>query len=200
MHSVKKDVGIALIVLGILIVVIFIITPKNSSSLPETTNLKSIIISENEVEAIYLCCENGVLSPIDLANHPEVLVVDSFDEFLDAVPITGAALWVDKGAIESIDLDWLHQKPQKYYPLVIVGYNDPVYAFREKLSGFGIEDPSNNWSEITPAPGFSVWRLKEDGETSTSAFIYGYPCEPNVESILKVSSSLLHGEPWRANP
>jgi len=200
MYSVKKDVGIALIVIGILIVVIFIITPKNSSSLPETTNLKSIIISENEVEAIYLYCKNGVLSPIDLASHPEVLVVDSFEEFLDALPITGAALWVDKSAIDSIDLDWLHKEPQKYYPLVIVGYNNPVYAFREKLSGFGIEDTSNNWSEITAAPGFSVWRLKEGGETSSSAFIYGYPCEPNVESILKVSSSLLHGEPWRANP
>ena len=144
-------------------------------------------------QAVYLVQNPGQLSMDDLQSHPEVMVTNSFDEFKQHAQ-TKVALWIDKNAIELLDQQWLHVAPQKYYPLVLVGYNEPLYAFREALSGFEIEGPYADWSTMTLEPGFSVWMIREETGSSLSAFMNGYNQKPTVQDILKITNALLEGK------
>jgi hypothetical protein len=143
------------------------------------------------VRAIYLVQEIGQLSENDLGDHPEVLVVHTFLEFQDIAATHSADLWIDEDAVDLVDPDWLHQEPQKYYPLVLVGCSEPLYAFRELLTGFNIEGPDINWETKSLKPGFSVWILQEEDEYSTSAFMKGYKEEATVQSILDTTDVIL---------
>jgi hypothetical protein len=140
-----------------------------------------------EVRAIYLAPhEGGQLSFQDIENHPEILTVNSFSGLKEAFQ-PNCAIWIDKDAISLVDETWLHEEPQMYRPLVLVGLNDALYSFRECLSGFDIEGPLVNWSEQVPEPGFSVWVLLEKTGTSTSSFIQGYSEVPSVSQILAIT-------------
>lgn len=149
--------------------------------------------SASQPRAIYLTNGPGVLPESELQVHPEVQVVSTLKEFQAAVQAK-VALWIDKNAVDLVNADpgWLHQPPQKDYPLALVGYNDPLYSFRDVLLGFPIEGPYVDWSQETLEPGYSVWMIleeKEDG--SHSSFFQGYPEEPTVEDILAVTDELL---------
>ncbi len=157
-------------------------TPSSSQSEP------------NIISAIYLAQEQGQLALSDLRLHPEVTTTDSFDEF-KRYSQTKVALWIDKNAVSLVNMDWFHQAPQKYYPLVLVGYNDALYSFRETLSGFGISGPAVNWSTVTLEPGFSVWMIQEETASSVSAFMKGYAQPPIVDTILMITNALMMGKP-----
>ena len=80
-----------------------------------------------------------------------------------------------------------------YCPLVLVGYNDATYSFREKLTGFGIEGPYVDWNEQELEPGFSIWMLLEKTETATSSFMKGYSEAPSAMQIIALTDMLLSG-------
>jgi len=91
------------------------------------------------------------------------------------------------------DESWLHEEPQMYCPIVLVGYNNALYSFRECLTGFEIEGPYVDWSEQVLEPGFSVWMLIEKTESSTSSFMRGYNEALSVERIMMITDMLIEG-------
>jgi len=144
--------------------------------------------------AIYLVRDQGQLAASDLRLHPEVLVTHSFEEFKRHSQAK-VALWIDRNAVSLVNMDWLHQAPQKYYPLVLVGYNDALYSFRERLAGFPIGGPAMDWSSKTLEPGFSVWMIREETSSSISTYMMGYAQPPTVDAILTISNALLKSGP-----
>ena len=80
---------------------------------------------------VYLVQHPGQLSLDDLQAHPEVAVTSSFDEFKQYAQ-KKVALWIDENAISLVDNQWLRASPQKYYPVVLVGENNELCAFRER--------------------------------------------------------------------
>lgn len=142
--------------------------------------------------AIYLVQGAGQLSKEDLRDHPEVKVTSSFDEFKQLAR-DKTALWLDIHAAGLVDKDWLNQKPQRYYPIVLIGLSDPLCAFRDTLGGFGvIEGPYADCS--FPPPGFSIWMLDEDTSSRSSAFMHGYEQIPSAGDILEKTNLLLEGQ------
>jgi hypothetical protein len=159
-----------------------------------TIILLSCSSEETKVKAIYLESESGAqLSDDELRKHPEITVVDNFKDLKDRAG-EKVSIWIDKNAISLVEQNWIHQGPQKYYPLVVVGYNNALYSFREKLSGFGIIGPSVEWSKEKLDGGFSIWMLKEATNTSSSAFMKGYNVPISVEVILSKSNMLLENQ------
>ena len=148
----------------------------------------------NSISAIYLVQDQGQLAANDLRLHPEVMVTNSFDEFKRHSQAK-VALWIDKNAASLVNMDWLHQAPQKYYPLVLVGYSDALFSFRETLAGFPIMGPAIDWSTETLEPGFSVWMIREETSSSLSTYMKGYSQPPTVDAILTITNTLLKGGP-----
>ena len=142
------------------------------------------------IQAVYLVNGAGELSGNDIQAHPEVVVARSFDAFKNYAHAK-VALWIDRNAVGWVDQQWLHQTPQKYYPLVLVGYHNALYSFRDVLKGFGIIGPYVDWSTETLEPGFSIWMITEDKENSVSAVMQGYDEPPTVQRILGITNALL---------
>jgi hypothetical protein len=162
----------------VLIVLLVVACTAPPTSTPEAT-----------YKAIYLVQENGQLSKADLQAHPEIIVTDSFDEFKQLAK-KKTALWIDINSAGFVDKDWLNQKPQRFYPIVLVGYGDALCSFRETLGGFGIiQGPYVDCS--SPPPGFSVWMLEEETSSGVSAFMEGYKRAPTVKDILGITDPLL---------
>ena len=146
-----------------------------------------------EAKAVYFVSKYDMqLTEDDLNKHTEVIVTDSFDN-LKSLTEKKVAIWIDKNAIDKVEQDWLQKAPQKDYPIALVGYNNALYSFREKLGGFGIHGPKINWEAKKLEPGFSVWKLKEETSSSKSAFMDGYETIPSVQAILDVTNMLLEG-------
>ena len=155
---------------------------------------KAGVLSETEsieVKAVYLISKYDLqLAEDDLKKHPEVIVTDNFNK-LKSLTGKKVAIWIDKNAIDKVEQGWLQKAPQKNYPIVLVGYNDALYSFREKLVGFGIHGPKIDWETKKLEPGFSVWKLKEETESSKSAYMDGYETPLTVQAILDVTNMLL---------
>lgn len=149
---------------------------------------------ESVVKAVYLTPESGgQLTEGDIKNYPEVIRVTNFDELKDSVT-QNTAIWIDKGAVDLLDQDWLREEAQNRIPIVLIGYNDALYSFRDTLSCFGIEGPNVDWSERELEPGFSVWMIKEKTDQSQSAFMKEYDMTPDTKQILAITNKLLDGE------
>jgi hypothetical protein len=145
--------------------------------------------AEPTYEAIYLVQGNGQLSQEDLQAHPEVMVTSSFDDFKKLAK-NKTALWIDVNAAGLVDRNWLTEKLQRFYPIVLVGNSDTLCSFRDTLGGFGIiEGPDADCS--SPASGFSVWMLEQDESFHKSAFMRGYEQVPSVRDILAKTNPLL---------
>jgi hypothetical protein len=100
------------------------------------------------IRAVYLVRGRGQLSPDDLQKHPEVLVTNSFDELKQHAQ-KPVALWIDKNAVRLLRAQeptsgarWLDQAPQADYPIVLVGYSNTLFSFRENLT-------SSTWTELS---------------------------------------------------
>jgi len=143
-----------------------------------------------DVVAVYLVGEGSQISANDLEKHPEVIVVDNFADFQTAASSGRIQLWVDKTAVDLVDAGWLRSKPQVYYSLVLVGYNDHLYSFRENLHRFVMGGGIVFWDTMTLEPGFSVQvPLQDDYEPSPFAppcFGAGYDQVPTVKGILDI--------------
>lgn len=146
------------------------------------------------IMAVYLTQGPDQLSADDLRAHPEVKVVNSFDEFKQSTQ-TKVALWIDKNAAGLIPSQWLEEKPQRYYPLVLIGYNDTLYSFKYALGICCFGGPIVDWSTKTIEPGFSIMlRDKSDSPPFPKViFLQGYNQTPNVKDILEITNALLEG-------
>jgi hypothetical protein len=149
----------------------------------------------NALKAIYLVGDKGELGPADLKAHPEITVVHTWADFQAKAAQQKIALWIDKGALSLVKTDagfaWLHQEPQKWYPIVVVGYNDALYSFREALPYFGISGPMVDWSHQKVEPGFSLWKMQEETPSSRRATLQGFKVKPTVKNIQRLTTRWL---------
>ena len=148
------------------------------------------------VSAVYFVHGQGVLSSQDLQAHPEVIVVQTFDELRKHVSHK-TALWIDKSAtpFNSEQQKWISESPQAYYPIVFVGTSDTVHAFRDLLGICCFMGPAGIYPGYD-APGFSVIQSEKPKEPNTPAIIFleGYNQKPTAQSILEVTNALLEGK------
>jgi len=156
----------------------------------------------SQLKAVYFVHKEGELSSEDLQAHPEVVVVQTFDEFKKYAR-QKIALWIDKSAtpFNSEQEKWINEAPQTFYPIVLVGTSDTLHAFRDLLRLNGFIGPA-----IYPgmdAPGFSVIQWEAKDNLGFHALIEnGYNQKPTVQAILEITNALLEGKlkptptPW----
>jgi hypothetical protein len=155
------------------------------------SRIPGVLEKEQPFKAIYLVQGQGELSTEELKAHPDVLVTGWFD-FLKEYAADPVAFWIDKNAVELVDNEWLNQPPQKYYPVVLVGYNDWLYSFRDQLDLFGIHGPYVDWSKETLEPGFSVGMYtKDEPNGEHSAISQSHLEVATVENLLAITNELL---------
>lgn len=141
--------------------------------------------SGEPVKAIYLVQGDGQLSQEYLQTHPEVILTNSFDDF-KKLAHAKVALWIDINAVGLVDLDWLGESPQRFYPVVLIGIGDEVCSFFEIMQYFSFSVPCClNCS--SPVPGFSVNILTSEPGGS----MHGYKQTPTVQDILEITNPLL---------
>ncbi|MGB9693980.1 MAG: hypothetical protein ACPLYF_03970 [Fervidobacterium sp.] len=108
------------------------------------------------IQAVYLAPKNGgVLSDNDLKTYPQILKVTDFEALTTYTNRYIIPIWIDKDAIDMLPQGWINESPEKFYPIIVVGYGDALYAMRDKL-GLMIYGPWVDWSKRTIEPGFSV--------------------------------------------
>lgn len=150
----------------------------------------------NDIHAVYLVTGKGMLTNHELEDSSGIFVVHSFRDLQMIASRRRVALWIDKDALQYVKVNWLHQEPQKYCPLIVLGYCEPLFVFREVLSGFGIEGPGISWDVCRLEHGYSVWALYEDGDI----FMKGYSQDPTADELQPITKSLLNGIPLELIP
>jgi hypothetical protein len=149
-----------------------------------------LIENKGDTKAVYLVGSGQQLSAEELKEHPEIVLVDRYEDLKEIISKKKVAIWIDKSAVSLVNDNWLHEEPQKHYPVVLVGYNDPLFSFRDALDGFGIEGPYVDWSQEKIEPGFSLWCIIDETEGVRSAF-KGFDEIPTVERILSETDEYL---------
>lgn len=147
------------------------------------------------IKAIYLVQGNGQLSQEDLQAHPEVVITDNFDEFKELAE-SQVALWIDINSSGLVDIGWLGERPQIYYPVVLIGNSKDSCIFFGGLQYFLFEVPAPAPGEEdycnTPSPGFSVNILIADSDGNWSrGNMHGYEETPTVQGIFDGTNLLL---------
>jgi hypothetical protein len=192
-----------LAVVGICIAIYALwIVPKKQGRTPITTNIPNensetniggIYVSpggEEGIQAIYLAPQNGgLITDAELKKYPQILKVTDFKTLNSYTSTYIIPIWIDKDAIDLLPQGWVNEYPQKFYPIIVVGYSNALYAMREKLN-LPIHGPWIDWSKETLGPGFSAWMIEEYGESGMSSFMKGYQEEINVSHILEISNDL----------
>ena len=150
--------------------------------------------SVRSIRAAYLVQGEGQLLQTELDKHPEILVTHSFEEFKKAAGHR-IGLWIDKNATQLVEEGWLDTMPQASYPIVMVGYNNPLVAFGYKLQMccfFGHLMTDEEYADTES--GFSVIE-RESGKPGTATMmVQGFKQQPTVDDILKISNDLLGGK------
>ncbi len=155
----------------------------------------------NGPRAVYLAPSTGAqLTPDDLRAHPEVIVVHD-QAGLEAAAQGRTAIWIDKASVDravdkasagTVDMDWLRtQYFERHDPIVLVGYGNSLYAFREVLEISGIRGPYVDWKAHPPALGFSTVMLLEATDQGRKAFMQSSAGQPTAGAILEVTDRLL---------
>ena len=140
---------------------------------------------ETPAKAVYLVRGVGQLSTEDLQAHPEVTVTDNFDKLTEIAQMK-VAIWVDINAVDLVDLGWLSQNPQAFYPVVLVGNGDETCSFFSVLQYFTFEVPCCPECS-SPPPGFSV-----NIQTGVSrGHMKGYKRTPTVQDIFDITNPLM---------
>jgi hypothetical protein len=152
--------------------------------------------TQSSFEAVYFFTKEAQLSTEDLKAHPDVLVVQTFEEFKEYAR-QKLALWIDKSAtpFNAEQEQWINKAPQAYYPIVFVDTSDTLYAFRDLLRMCCFMGPAAGYPGYD-APGFSViqWKETHEPEPPGTIFLQGYNQTPTVQSILDITNALLQGK------
>ncbi len=177
--------------------------PERSAPGPHAmavTNPEQAQIQTYTTDAVYfVATEGGEIDPADLQQHPELAVVHTFAD-LKAVAAEKAAIWIDKNVTDQVEHAWLSEQSRFAKTIVVVGYHDSLYAFREALDAFGIKGPYVDWSQKSVSPGFSVWKLKTYTATQRSAWLRGYEESSTVERIVAATAPLQEAETYIEQP
>ena len=184
-----------------------ITTPKNGNSttmkkltlillclLLTSCNFQAAGKNASRLKAVYFVHWQGELSSEDLQGHPEVAVVQTFDEF-KKYGKQKMALWIDKSAtpFDSEEAKWINETPHTFYPIVLVGTSDILHAFRDLLRLDGFMGPAAYPG--MDAPGFSVIQWEAKDNLGFHALIQnGYNQKPTVQAILEITNALLEGK------
>lgn len=146
-------------------------------------------------KAVYFFQEESQLSMDEVKTHPEIVVVQSFEE-LKKYAQQKVALWIDKSAtpFDPVQEKWINEGPQAYDPIVLVGTSDTLHSFRDLLRLCCFLGPGEYPGY--DAPGFSViqWKETHEPESPTTIFLQGYQQKPTVEAILEITNALLDGK------
>ena len=146
-------------------------------------------------KAVYFFQKEAQLSMEDLQAHPEVAVVQTFDEFKKYAR-QKLALWIDKSAapFNAEQEKWINEAPQAYYPIVLVGTSDTLHAFKGLLRLCCFMGPAGDYPGYN-APGFSViqWKATDEPDDHAVILLQGYEQQPTVQSILDITNALLEG-------
>lgn len=196
-----KIVLIAVVIVGICFGAYKLFVELKQTTKPQNNNIATdnsvnglhIVASDGtEIQAIYLAPQNGgEISEDDLKNHPEILKVADFETLNSYTEKYIIPIWIDKDATDLLPKNWINQYPQKFYPIVVVGYNNALYAMREKLNML-IHGPWVDWSKQNLEPGFSVWMIKSQDSGDTSSTMKGYDEPVSAGRILEVSNELFN--------
>ena len=147
-------------------------------------------------KAVYFVHGQGELSSEDLQVHPEVVVVQTFEE-LKKISNQKIALWIDRSAtpFDSAEEEWINSAPQAYYPIVLIGTSDTVYSFRDLLQLHGFQGPAGGYPGYN-APGFSViqWKVTDQPNDHEVAFLDGFNQKLTVQAVLDITNTLLEGK------
>jgi hypothetical protein len=155
-------------------------------------------VSQPSFKAVYFFQKESQLSLEDLKAHPEVVTVQTFDEFKKYAH-QKLALWIDKRAtpFDSEQEKWINEAPQAYYPIVLVGTSDTLYSFRDLLRLCCFLGPAGIYHGFD-APGFSILQREPPADPTTAPmdtpFIHGYNQKPTVQSIHEITNALLEGK------
>jgi len=148
------------------------------------------------LKAVYFVHGQGELSAKDLQSHPEVVMVQTFDDFKKYAS-QKMALWIDKSAtpFDSEQEKWINESPQIYYPIVLIGYSDTLYSFRDLLRLCCFMGPAGDYPGYD-APGFSViqWEATNEPDYHAVILLQGYNQKPTVQAILEITNALLEGK------
>lgn len=184
--------GLSLITL---IAIVCLVNPKsqsNSNTIPvlAAINLKQGI--GTTPSTVYLVAkDDGQLTQKDIKQHPEVLVVNSFQDLTKVINQNkNIAIWIDKNATNLIENGWLLKEPQKNNLLVLIGYDNSLYSFREQLN-LGIHGPKVDWNTTKVGNGFSVWYLTKTTSNSINATTKGYSDKVTIDNIFKVTDEII---------
>lgn len=153
------------------------------------------------LRAVYLVRGHGQLSQDDLQKHPEVFVTSDF-QALEQHAQKPVAIWIDKDSIGYIRSQsppagkgqWFNRPPQVNFPMVLVGFRDELYSFRENLGLCCFSGPIIDWTLRVVGPGFSVIRRAQTESLPQVEFLQGYYQVPDAESILAITNALLDGQ------
>ena len=147
--------------------------------------------SSTHITAAYLVHSPGQLTQSELAHHPEIFVTSSFAAFQQAAR-QRIGLWIDMNALSLADSSWFDQPPQSSYPIILVGYADPLHAFRDGLTICCFAGPATEYPGYND-PGFSVI-MRANGELGDpTIFAQGFNQVPHVDDILKISNEQMAG-------
>lgn len=150
----------------------------------------------SSLKAVYFVQGQGELSSDDLQAHPEIVVVQTFDDFKKYAS-QKIALWVDKNVtpFNGEQEKWINEAPQTYYPIVVVGTSDTLYAFKNLLGLCCFMGPAGDYPGFD-APGFSILQWESTNAPSEHAVILlkGYDQKPTVQAILELTNTLLEGK------
>lgn len=183
----------------LILILLFLLTTSCITSVAGNTTgngTNSLTEPSVSLKAIYLAHGPGQLAAEDLKDHPEIIVIEAFDE-LKPYTSQKIALWIDENAtpVDSEQEKWINEAPHAYYPIVLVGTGDTLYAFRDLLRlccfmGPGIANPRYS------APGFSVIQREQTNEPEAPSvvFLQGYNQNTTVEVILEITNALLEGK------
>jgi hypothetical protein len=147
-------------------------------------------------KAVYFYQKEAQLSLEDLQAHPEVVTVQTFNEFKQYAHHK-LALWIDQSAtpFDSEQEKWINEEPQIYYPIVLIGTSDTLYAFKELLRLCCFMGPAGVYLGYD-APGFSViqWEATNEPDYHAVTFLQGYNQKPTIQAILEITNALLEGK------
>jgi hypothetical protein len=163
-------------------------TLKSSPSIALTAGSAATAKSTSgiPIKAVYLVQGAGQLPQEDLQAHPEVIATDSFAEFKDLAH-SKVALWIDINAVGLVDIVWLGQRPQLFYPVVLVGNGDDFCSFFVILRYFYFSVPPGDYDCSSPPAGFSVNIQRNE----FGGFNHGYKQTPTVQAILDITNPML---------
>lgn len=184
----------ALLVMIVLLVVLGVSACGGGRTLDSQTT-ESTDRGSMAVSAVYLTpATGGELSAADLKAHPNVVVVHDQAELESAVQGV-TAIWIDRGAVPSVDFAWLKARVDDRYPIALIGYSSALYSFREALNLGTIHGPYVDWAKEKITPGFSVWMTQHLDKNGVEAYMNGFAETPSVDRVLAVTDSLLAETP-----